>query len=95
VPSYDDHRSFRRRLVRLAIRLAENSSRLPSALFIQGVEYASGRDPDRGGAFADIFRGVHDGTPVALKRLRVFEADHDRDEIHEVRSASGKHGIRV
>ncbi|EIN10219.1 kinase-like protein, partial [Punctularia strigosozonata HHB-11173 SS5] len=83
VPSYDDRRSFRRRLVRLAIRLAEKCGMLPSALFVQGVEYTNGRDPERGGAFADIFLGVYEGTPVALKRLRVFQADHDREEIHE------------
>ncbi|KDQ55762.1 hypothetical protein JAAARDRAFT_133522 [Jaapia argillacea MUCL 33604] len=60
---------LRQRIGRFLVRLSEAWNVLPSALHIGGVQLMS-RDPVAGGGFADIFRGTHHETDVAIKRLR-------------------------
>ncbi|KAK7438585.1 hypothetical protein VKT23_017920 [Stygiomarasmius scandens] len=59
---------------RLLVRLSETCDKLPSSLFIKGVER-----PDEqatfGGGFGDVFRADYQGRHVALKRMRIFQRD--------------------
>ncbi|KAJ7260897.1 kinase-like domain-containing protein [Mycena haematopus] len=57
--------------LRIVRKLSESCDRLPSSLFIVGVE---GRDehPTFGGGFGDIYRASYSGQRVALKRMRHF-----------------------
>ncbi|KAJ7759981.1 kinase-like domain-containing protein [Mycena metata] len=59
---------------RLLIKLSITSDLLPSALIISGITERS-KDPVFGGSFGDVYRAQHRGRPVAVKRLRFFEAD--------------------
>ena len=64
--------SDRRNLRKLAIRLPVMHSIFPSSLIITGVKRL-GEEERISGGFADIYRGrLHDGQPVAIKRLQVF-----------------------
>jgi hypothetical protein len=45
---------------------------IPASVFLEGVVIDPNRDPIGGGGFSDLFRGQYKGTPVALKKLRVF-----------------------
>ncbi|KAF7373269.1 Kinase-like protein [Mycena sanguinolenta] len=62
------HAKMARRIIR---KLSESCDRLPSSLFVVGVE---GRDehPTSGGGFGDIYRASYCGQRVALKRMRYF-----------------------
>ncbi|KDQ52433.1 hypothetical protein JAAARDRAFT_210588 [Jaapia argillacea MUCL 33604] len=85
-PTFHDIRS-RKSAYRLLIKLSSASNRLPSALFVRGIELTT-NTPVCGGGFADIFRGVYTSrtsqdvaqsvnvpaTQVAIKRLRVFQS---------------------
>ncbi|KAF5345020.1 hypothetical protein D9758_010424 [Tetrapyrgos nigripes] len=59
---------------RLLVRLSETCDKLPSSLFIKGVER-----PDEqatfGGGFGDVYRATYNGQHVALKRMRIFQRD--------------------
>ncbi|KAF8183782.1 kinase-like domain-containing protein [Mycena galopus ATCC 62051] len=72
LPSVDDTSRTRR----LIIRLSEARDQLPSSLFITGVtnhdEY-----PTFCGGFGDIYRASFNGSKVALKRMRIFQAGAD------------------
>ncbi|KAJ6536002.1 kinase-like domain-containing protein [Mycena vulgaris] len=59
---------------RLIVKLSEASDLLPSSLTIHGVEQKS-LDPLFGGTFGDIYKAQYQGNNVALKRLRLFQAD--------------------
>ncbi|KAJ7248623.1 kinase-like domain-containing protein, partial [Mycena haematopus] len=60
-----------RMALRIIRKLSASCDRLPSSLFIAGVE---GRDehPTFGGGFGDIYRASYGVQPVALKRMRHF-----------------------
>ncbi|KAF7373277.1 Kinase-like protein [Mycena sanguinolenta] len=60
-----------RMALRIVRKLSESCDRLPSSLFIVGIE---GRDehPTFGGGFGDIYRASYGGQRVALKRMRHF-----------------------
>ncbi|THH32591.1 hypothetical protein EUX98_g1592 [Antrodiella citrinella] len=65
-----DTPTARRSLRNLLLKLSLKYHRLPRVLFLQDVQCQS--DSSSAGAFADIHRGTHQGTPVGLKRLRIF-----------------------
>jgi hypothetical protein len=56
------------------VKFSEACDLLPDSLKIEGVE---NRSPDvvLGGTFGDIYTAQYRGTPVALKRLRFFQAE--------------------
>ncbi len=62
-------RRFRRKLRRVTVRSAQEADALPSSIYIEGVDL-----PDRnrvgGGGYADVYKGVLDGTQVAVKQVR-------------------------
>ncbi|KAF7373383.1 hypothetical protein MSAN_00547900 [Mycena sanguinolenta] len=58
---------------RLIIRLSEARDQLPASLFISGVTNWD-EHPTFSGGFGDIYRASYNGTTVALKRIRVFQA---------------------
>ncbi|KAJ7701877.1 kinase-like domain-containing protein [Mycena rosella] len=64
------HSSKARRLI---LRLSQVCDQLPSSLFITGV---TDRDehPTFHGGFGDIYRASHNGSTVAVKRIRMFSA---------------------
>jgi hypothetical protein len=62
--------SLKLRAFTLLLNLASFSQRLPSSLFISGVEIGSSRDPVFQGGFSDIFMGAYEGRAIALKRPR-------------------------
>ncbi|KAF7368900.1 Kinase-like protein [Mycena venus] len=61
---------------RVIVQLSEISNLLPSSLTIRGVEDRS-TTPLAGGNFGDIFQAQYQGKVVALKRLRLFQAESD------------------
>ncbi|KAF8130905.1 kinase-like domain-containing protein [Mycena galopus ATCC 62051] len=61
---------------RLIIRLSEARDQLPSSLFITGVTDHD-EHPNFSGGFGDIYRASYNGTMVALKRVRMFQAGAD------------------
>ncbi|KAJ7682929.1 hypothetical protein B0H17DRAFT_52384 [Mycena rosella] len=64
------HTSQARRLI---LRLSEAHDQLPSSLFITGViDYDD--HPTFCGGFGDIYRASHNGSTVAVKRIRMFNA---------------------
>ncbi|KIM92438.1 hypothetical protein PILCRDRAFT_762509 [Piloderma croceum F 1598] len=70
----------RNRAHRLIVRLSENAGILPPSLSITGVRDCS-KEVISGGGFADIFRTVYQGKPVALKCLRDFQVHQERDKV--------------
>ncbi|TCD61463.1 hypothetical protein EIP91_008398 [Steccherinum ochraceum] len=67
----DDRSSIRRLMLKLSLR----ASKLPKSLFLEKVTCTEA-DNYAVGAFSDIFVGKYLGRPVALKRLRLFLAQH-------------------
>ncbi|KAF7377829.1 hypothetical protein MSAN_00206400 [Mycena sanguinolenta] len=63
-------------LRRLIIQLSEVSDLLPSSMTIRGVDNISS-SPLAGGNFGDIYKAKYEGKVVALKRLRLFEAESE------------------
>ncbi|KAH8105621.1 kinase-like domain-containing protein [Phellopilus nigrolimitatus] len=68
-----EHRSL---LLKLLTKTAKHHGYLPLQLYIKDVT-RSGNYPVNGGGFADIWRGESNGSPVALKVLRVFGEPDD------------------
>ncbi|KAF7378045.1 Protein kinase domain-containing protein [Mycena sanguinolenta] len=61
---------------RFLVALSATCDLLPFSLFIHGDRLNNtGKDPVAGGAFADVYKSQLQGKWVALKRLRVFQAD--------------------
>jgi hypothetical protein len=58
------------------VQLSEVSDLLPSSLNIGGVQLTSSM-PLAGGNFGDIYTAQYQGEVVALKRLRLFQAESD------------------
>ncbi|KAK7686491.1 hypothetical protein QCA50_010088 [Cerrena zonata] len=58
------------RLVHVIVKLSQQSGELPQSLYLR--VNLTNRDAERGGGFADIFRGRLRNHDVALKRLRYF-----------------------
>jgi hypothetical protein len=56
---------------------------LPPSLIIHGVQDCS-KDNVSGGGFADVFRAMYDGKVVALKRLRDYHLNRQREKTHRV-----------
>jgi hypothetical protein len=65
----------RRKAVSLLVKLSAESGIIPRDLFIQVVDIGEDRGPWEAGGFADVFRGTYNGQKVAVKRLRIFNAD--------------------
>ncbi|KAF7374755.1 Kinase-like protein [Mycena sanguinolenta] len=65
---------------RMIIKLSEACDELPSSLFISGI---TRRDEHAtfGGGFGDIYQASYGGKTVALKLLRVFQADEQQRQI--------------
>jgi len=62
-------------------KIARQTSALPNSFVLRGVKKTS-EHPVFGGGFADIFKGLHSGNPVALKVLRVFVTEENQKKIH-------------
>ena len=56
---------------------------MPASLFITGIE-DPGKYAVAGGGYSDVFRAVLKTTPVALKRLRIFQHSSTTGEAYEV-----------
>ncbi|KAJ7700552.1 kinase-like domain-containing protein, partial [Mycena metata] len=72
-------------LHRLVVKLCSSCERLPSSLFVEGVERRA-EVPCNGGGFSDIYKAVYRSQEVALKKLRLFVDDtpEKRTKIKEV-----------
>lgn len=66
------------------IKLMRAFQVLPQSLFVEGIHCENKMYAFGGGGNADIFQGSYKGKMVALKRLRTFIPDPDRDAIHQV-----------
>jgi hypothetical protein len=74
--------SLKLRAFNLLLKLASCSQRLPSSLFISGVEIESSRDPVFQGGLSDIFIGEYEARAIALKRLRaIFTAEKKQHRV--------------
>lgn len=81
--NFETDLSYRRRLVKTLILLSRSTGLYPKSMLLEGVT----REPKpvgRGG-FADVYRGVFQGRPVAIKILRVYERT-DVDKLLKVLS---------
>jgi hypothetical protein len=72
--------------------LCRNSGCLPSALYVSGVDFDSGRDPIACGAFTDVYRGFYKQGDVAVKRVRIAGGPTDREIFSKVRVQRFVHG---
>uniref|UniRef100_A0A0W0FW06 Protein kinase domain-containing protein n=1 Tax=Moniliophthora roreri TaxID=221103 RepID=A0A0W0FW06_MONRR len=68
---------LRDRIRALLIKLSKLSTNLPESMFISRVTLVGNRNIC-GGAFADVYRGTHNGKYVALKRPRLFRGNHSK-----------------
>jgi hypothetical protein len=64
--------------------LTHHGKKLPDALFICGVILDNPTTPVAGGAFADVFTGVYEGQPVAVKRFWGFLLKGDHTKTYSV-----------
>jgi hypothetical protein len=65
--------------------LCHDSGCLPSALYVSGVDFDSGRDPIACGAYTDVYRGFYNKGDVAVKRVRIAGGPTDREIFSKVR----------
>jgi hypothetical protein len=63
--------------------VASDSALFPPGLFLTNVQNVSPDRHKRGG-FADVYMGLYDNKPVALKRLLVNDGGRERNRIHRV-----------
>ncbi|KAK7679028.1 hypothetical protein QCA50_017972 [Cerrena zonata] len=71
-PQEDVKHESRFKLRRLLVRLSKASTRMPDSLFLTGV-YDPGKYASAGGGYSDVYLATLSSTPVALKRLRIFQ----------------------
>jgi hypothetical protein len=69
---------------RALVKLSTTFNYIPPTLFVSGVSLSS-REPVFGGGFADIFKGVYESKPVAVKRFRDFLPGHNPAALDRVR----------
>jgi hypothetical protein len=70
----------------LLLKLCEWYDSLPTSLFVTGIRRLD-HDATFGGGFSDVYRACRDGQVVALKRLRVFLRDQERQTFHRVNNS--------
>jgi hypothetical protein len=63
---------YTRKVLRLLVDIAAASNQLPESLLVYGVHIDPRQRPTYGG-FADVFHGIIDGQPVAIKCFRINE----------------------
>jgi hypothetical protein len=86
--------NFYRHALYLLVKLSASSHKLPTSLFVHGVDIGPDRVPSHGGESADVFRGHHDGIEVSVKKLRIFT--HERERVHRVsRTFSSKSAVHL
>ncbi|KAH8099662.1 kinase-like domain-containing protein, partial [Cristinia sonorae] len=74
-PDYHQFVSGHRHVLRrLLVKICRDTESLPATLFLNDIKCDSFHSV-AGGSFADIYHADYDGSRVALKRLRVFQAD--------------------
>jgi hypothetical protein len=78
-----DEETSKRKAHRLVVKLSENCGLLPASINITGVTDC-GKEPVSGGGFADVFQATYQGKRVALKRLRDFQMNQQRQKNHRV-----------
>ena len=81
VPNYEQMQQghhVKEILVKLKMKVSEDSSRLPEGIYITGVVVEDTR-PVGGGSYADIYCGEYNGERVAVKKLR-FSTTESVDE---------------
>lgn len=79
----DEKRLGHRLLERFLTYLVRKRGVLPIYLFVSGVRRI-GRNPAFGGGFADVWKGDVREALVALKVLRIFEHNEERNKVHQV-----------
>ncbi|KAJ3553107.1 hypothetical protein NM688_g3793 [Phlebia brevispora] len=75
--------SFRRKLIRLSVRLSQEAGCLPSSVYLSGVHLEQQRIT--GGACSDIYRGQYKDKTVALKTFRVFQSQTRQQRVKSVK----------
>ncbi|KAK7046643.1 kinase-like domain-containing protein [Favolaschia claudopus] len=75
--------ALRRKGRRLLQKVTQAQEQLPSSLFIEGVSDHD-QDPSFHGGFGDVFQALYQNRAVALKRIRMFTADHATSERHRL-----------
>lgn len=78
-----DEEASKSKAHRLVVKLAESCGFLPDSINIIGVTDC-GKVPISGGGFADVFRATYQGMPVALKCLRDFQMNQQRQKNYRV-----------
>jgi hypothetical protein len=66
------HLSLRTKAHHLLLELSKISEVIPSSLFLKRVKTSLHEPPIGQGVYADVFLGMYNNCPVALKRLRIF-----------------------
>ncbi|KAJ7349717.1 kinase-like domain-containing protein [Mycena albidolilacea] len=69
-----------RKAHRIIRKLSEACDKLPSSLFITGVN-GRGEHPTFGGGFGNVYRASYDNKPVALKVMRHFSQGSELRDI--------------
>lgn len=82
-PQEDVKHESRFKLRRLLVRLSKASTRMPDSLFLTGV-YDPGKYASAGGGYSDVYLATLSNTPVALKRLRIFQHSTTTGDAYEV-----------
>ncbi|THH28475.1 hypothetical protein EUX98_g5723 [Antrodiella citrinella] len=73
------------KLLRLSLKLALKNDVLPGALFLVDVRRTETESRGTGG-FADVFIGTYHSTPVAIKRIRVYDGTQEDEKIKQRRA---------
>jgi hypothetical protein len=79
-----EEEASKRKALRFVVKLSECCGILPPSLHITGVTDC-GKTPVAGGGHADIFQATYQGRRVALKCLRDFQVNCERQKNHRVR----------